>query len=56
MMKLYIDLDRKSETLLKQQLAKEVNDAQTQSLISIPISGQSGVHNCYSDPGIAVLF
>ena len=41
MKKLYIDLDRKSETLLKQQLSKQVNDAHTQSEISFPILGQS---------------
>ena len=42
MKKLYVDLDRKSEVenaLLKQQLAKEVKDAHTQSEISFPISG-----------------
>ena len=48
MKKLYIDLDRKSEidekTLLKQQLAKQVQDAHTQSEISFPILGQSRVN------------
>ena len=42
--KLYVDLDRESEVekaLLKQQLAKKVKDAHTQSEISFPISGQS---------------
>ena len=44
MKKLYIDLDRKSEvekTLQKQQLAKQVQDAHTQSEILFAISGQS---------------
>ena len=42
MKKLYIDLDKKSETLmLKQQLAKQAKDAHTQSEISLPIFGQS---------------
>ena len=50
MKKLYIDLDKTEveKTLLKQQLAKQLMDAHTQSDISFPISGQSEVHVCYN--------